>query len=117
MGVDSPPHRYYLIPTMPWEPKDLEGNLMTSLKSNETLRRWTAMFQRGVFPGAVAGAVVGLAPGILLILVLTGDSYHIGGAEVLGFIIMCIAVGALLGAGLGGVCAVAVLSLRRSLAR
>ena len=60
------------------------------------------MFRRGVFPGAVAGAVLGLAPGILLILVLTGDSYHIGGAEVLGFIIMCIAVGALLGTGVGG---------------
>ena len=51
------------------------------------------MFRRGVFPGAVTGGVIGLAPGILLILVLTGDSYHIGGAEVLGFIIMCVAAG------------------------
>ena len=75
------------------------------------------MFRRGVFPGAVAGAVVGLAPGILLILVLTGGTYHIGGAEVLGFIIMCIAVGALLGAGLGGVCAVIAGSVLRALSR
>jgi hypothetical protein len=74
------------------------------------------MFRRGVFPGAVAGAVVGLAPGILLILVLTGGTYHIGGAEVLGFIIMCIAVGALLGAGLGGLCAVAAGNVRLWLA-
>ena len=70
------------------------------------------MFRRGVFPGAVAGAVLGLAPGILLILVLTGDSYHIGGAEVLGFIIMCIAVGALLGAGLGGAIALVIGNVR-----
>ena len=71
------------------------------------------MFRRGVFPGAVAGAVAGLAPGILLILVLTGDTYHIGGAEVLGFIIMCIAVGALLGAGLGGAVALVAGNIRR----
>ena len=32
----------------------------------------------------MAGAVAGLAPGILLILVLTGGNYHIGGMEVLG---------------------------------
>ncbi len=75
------------------------------------------MFRRGVFPGAVAGAVVGLAPGILLILVLTGGTYHIGGMEVLGFIIMCIAAAALLGAGLGGVCAVIAGSVRRALSR
>ena len=75
------------------------------------------MFRRGVFPGAVAGAVAGLAPGILLILVLTGGTYHIGGAEVLGFIIMCIVAAALLGAGLGGVCAVIAGSVRRALSR
>ena len=89
---------------------------MTGLKYNETLRQATEMFRRGLFPGAVAGAVAGLAPGVLLILVLTGDSYHIGGAEVLGFIIMSIAAGALLGAGLGGVCAAVVLALKRKLA-
>ncbi len=89
---------------------------MQNLKSNEMLRLGSAMFLRGVFPGAVAGAVAGLAPGILLILVLSGDSYHIGGAEVLGFIVMCIAAGALLGAGLGGVCAVIAGSVRRGLA-
>lgn len=90
---------------------------MAALKSNQTLRQGMEMFRRGVFPGAVAGVVVGLAPGVLLILVLTGDTYHIGGAEVLGFIIMCIAVGALLGAGVGGIFAAAVLSVRRGLAR
>ena len=75
------------------------------------------MFRRGVFPGAVAGGVIGLAPGILLILVLTGDSYHIGGAEVLGFIIMCVAAGALLGAGFGGICAVLAGNVRLWLRR
>ena len=73
------------------------------------------MFKRGVFPGAFAGAVIGLAPGILLILVLTGDAYHIGGAEVLGFIIMSIAAGTLLGAAIGGYCAVVAITVRKTL--
>lgn len=89
---------------------------MTSLQYRGFLRAFADMFRLGVFPGAVAGAVVGLAPGILLILVLTGGTYHIGGAEVLGFIIMCIVVGALLGAGLGGLCAVVVGNVRLWLA-
>ena len=85
---------------------------MTSAKFREFIRAWKAMFRRGVFPGTVAGSVIGLAPGILLILVLTGDSYHIGGAEVLGFIVMSIAAFALLGAFLGGLCAVIAVSAR-----
>ena len=91
--------------------------MIKSMKDNETLRLGTGLFRKGVFPGAVAGAVAGLAPGILLILVLTGGTYHIGGAEVLGFIIMCIVAAALLGAGLGGVCAVIAGSVRRALSR
>lgn len=90
---------------------------MTNLKLNETLSRWRDLFRRGAFPGAVAGGVVGLAPGVLLVLVLTGGNYHIGGAEVLGFIIMGVAAGALLGAALGGVCAVAGGSALRALRR
>ena len=84
---------------------------------NETVRQATEMFKQGVFPGAVAGAVAGLAPGILLILVLTGDSYHIGGAEVLGFIIICIAAGTLIGAVVGGYLAVVLGTARRTLVR
>ena len=90
---------------------------MTGRKSKEMLSRWGEMFRRGLFPGAVAGGVVGLAPGVLLVLVLTGGEYHIGGAEVLGFIIMCIAAAALLGAALGGLSAVAAGSVRRGLRR
>ena len=90
---------------------------MTYLESVEWLRRWRGMFRRGVFPGAVVGGGVGLAPGVLLVLVLSGGSYNIGGAEVLGFIIMCVAAASLLGAFLGGVCAVAAGSVRRGLRR
>ena len=74
-------------------------------------------FRRGTFPGAVTGGVLGLAPGVLLVLVLTGDTYHISGSEVLGFIIMCVAAGALLGAILGGLCALIAGSVWRSLRR
>lgn len=84
---------------------------------NEMLRLWLASFRDGVFPGAVAGTVVGLAPGVLLILVLTGDIYHISGSEVLGFIVMCIAAGTLLGAFIGGCIAGAIGGVRRRLRR
>ena len=88
---------------------------MQDRSRNQAVRQATAMFKQGIFPGAVTGAVLGLAPGILLILVLTGDTYHIGGAEVLGFIIMCIAVGALIGAVIGGYLAVVAGTVKRSL--
>lgn len=88
---------------------------MEQRRRNEAVRQATAMFKRGVFPGAVAGGLAGLAPGILLILVLTGDTYHIGGAEVLGFVIMSIAAGTLIGAVAGGYCAVIVLTVKRRL--
>ena len=87
---------------------------MTVLKPRGLLRLWSISFRQGVFPGAVAGAVVGLAPGVLLILVLTGDTYHISGMEVLGFIVMCIVVAALIGAVLGGLCAAIAGSVRRA---
>ena len=80
---------------------------MTNPKAKETLLWCLDLFRRGLFPGAVGGGVVGLAPGVLLVLVLTGGDYRIGGGEVLGFIVMSVAAGALLGAGLGGVCALA----------
>ena len=90
---------------------------MARLKSREWLRLLWEKFQGGVFPGAVAGGVVGLIPGVLLILVLTGDTYYISGSEVLGFIVMCIAAAALIGAAIGGVCALIADSLRSSLRR
>jgi hypothetical protein len=79
--------------------------ILREIQTRETLRLWGNSFRRGVFPGAVTGAVIGLAPGVLLILVLTGDAYYIKASEVLGFIVMCIAVGVLLGAAVGGACA------------
>ena len=88
---------------------------MQNVRNSETLKTMTDMFRRGIFAGAVTGAVLGLAPGVLLILVLTGGSYHIDGAEVLGFIIMCIALGAVLGGGLGGVCSLIVRSVARAI--
>ncbi len=77
---------------------------LKKMRTNETLQLWNNMFRSGMFPGAVTGAVIGLAPGVLLILVLTGDTYYISASEVLGFVIMCIAAGTVLGAAAGGVC-------------
>lgn len=88
---------------------------MQNRSRNEAVRRATVMFKQGMFPGAVAGAVIGLAPGILLILVLTGDSYHIGGAEVLGFVIMSLAACTLIGTAIGGYCSVIIRTAKRSL--
>lgn len=88
---------------------------MANQARNEAVKQATEMFKRGVFPGAVTGGVIGVAPGILLILVLTGDSYYIGGAEVLGFIIMSIAAGTLLGAAIGGYCSVIAGTVRKTL--
>ena len=90
---------------------------MAMLRSRELLRLLSGWFSQGVFPGAVAGGVAGLAPGVLLILVLTGDAYYISGSEVLGFVVMCITAATLMGAALGGVCAVIAGSVRRSLRR
>ncbi len=85
--------------------------------TNEMLRLWLSDFRDGVFPGAVAGIVAGLVPGVLLILVLTGDTYHISGSEVLGFIVMCVAAAALLGMFTGGCIAGIAGVLRRRLRR
>lgn len=63
------------------------------------------MFRSGMFPGAVVGAVLGLVPGVLLVLVLTGGTYHISASEVLGFVVMSIAAGVVVGAAVGGTCA------------
>ena len=88
-----------------------------SLWSNERVRLWRGMFQAGLFPGAVTGGVIGLAPGVLLILVLTGGTYHVSASQVLGFIVMSIAAGALLGAAVGGGCAAVGGSVLRRLRR
>ncbi|MYC37676.1 MAG: hypothetical protein F4X66_12325 [Chloroflexi bacterium] len=91
--------------------------MVAKFRSNEMLRLWLSSFRDGVFPGAVAGTVAGLVPGVLLILVLTGDTYHISGSEVLGFIVMCVAAGALLGAFIGGCIAGIIGGVRRRLRR
>ena len=90
---------------------------LRKVQGNQTVRLWVDMFRIGMFPGAVAGVVVGLAPGVLLILVLTGDTYYINASEVLGFIVMSIAAGALLGAAVGGVCAAVGSSVLRNIRR
>ena len=87
------------------------------VQSNQTVRLWGHTFQSGVFPGAVVGGVIGLVPGILLILVLTGDAYYINGSEVLGFIVMSVAAGALLGVCVGGACSAIAGGIRRRLRR
>lgn len=61
------------------------------------------IFQRGVMPGAFLGAVVGLLPGILLVLVLGGGNYGVGLTEVLSFFVMSLVAGTVLGVLLGGV--------------
>ena len=60
-------------------------------------------FRRGAMPGAFLGAVTGLFPGILLVLVLGGGDYGVGLTEVLSFTVMSIVAGAALGALVGGV--------------
>lgn len=64
--------------------------------------RW---FRKGLFVGAAFGAVAGLAPGLLLVLILSGGNYHVGSGEVLGFIAMSILASAVVGAALGGAAA------------
>lgn len=72
-------------------------------------------FQRGITPGAIIGAVIGLVPGILLILVLSGGQYGVGLTEVSSFIAMSIVAGVLGGALLGGTVAVVLEGTRRAL--
>ena len=90
---------------------------LNRVQSNQTVRLWGQSFRSGVFPGAVAGGVIGLVPGILLIMVLTGGAYYINASEVLGFIVMSMAAGALLGLGIGGTCAAVAAGVMRRLRR
>ena len=62
-------------------------------------------FQRGVAPGAFLGALIGLAPGMLLFHVLGGGQYYIGLTEVLGFIAMSMLLTTVAGALVGGAAA------------
>lgn len=73
------------------------------------------IFQGGVTPGAFLGALLGLFPGILLILVLGGGNYGVSLSEVLSFIAMSVAAGAVTGALLGGAIALAVVASQRAL--
>ncbi len=72
-------------------------------------------FRRGITPGAILGAVIGLVPGILLILVLGGGQYGVGLVEVSSFIVMSIIAGVVGGALLGGTVAVVLEGTRRAL--
>ena len=58
--------------------------------------------RRGVMPGAFLGGVVGVFPGILLVLVLGGGNYGVSLTEVLSFTIMSIVAVAVFGALVGG---------------
>lgn len=71
--------------------------------------------QQGIVPGAFLGAVIGLIPGILLLLVLGGGQSYVGLAEVFGFIAMSILAGTVAGALLGGGVAVVLVASRRAL--
>ena len=73
------------------------------------------IFQRGSTPGAFLGALLGLFPGILLILVLGGGNYGVTLSEVLSFIAMSMAAGAVTVALLGGAMALAVVAGQRAL--
>ncbi len=72
-------------------------------------------FQRGVMPGAFLGAVIGLFPGILLVLVLGGGQYGVGLSEVLSFIAMSMVAGTVVGALVGGAVAFVVAAGQRAL--
>ena len=72
-------------------------------------------FQRGVVPGAFLGAVIGLLPGILLVLVLGGGQYSVGLSEVLSFSAMSLVAGTAAGALVGGAVALAVVASQRAL--
>ena len=77
----------------------------------------STLFRKGFAPGAVFGLVVGLVPGLLLILVLSGGDYHVGGGEVLSFTILSIialtAVGAVLGGAFGIVVGIVSYAIRK----
>lgn len=72
-------------------------------------------FRRGIMPGAFLGAVIGLLPGILLILVLGGGQYGVGLGEVLSFTVMSMLAVAAAGAVVGGAVAVVLVASQRAL--
>ena len=72
-------------------------------------------FQRGITPGAIIGAVIGIVPGMLLILVLGGGQYGVGVTEILSFIAMSIFAGVIGGALMGGTVAIFLEGTRRAL--
>lgn len=75
---------------------------MSSIDQKRLLQSGNRSLRKGLFLGAAFGAVVGFAPGLLLVLILSGGNYHVSFGEVLGFIVMSILALAILGAALGG---------------
>ena len=74
------------------------------------------MANRGLIPGAVVGGLLGLVPGLLLVFVVGGGTYHVGGGEMLSFAVMSVVVFAVAGTLLGGASAI-VISLGASAIR
>ncbi len=66
------------------------------------------MAHRGLIPGAVAGGLLGLVPGLLLVFVVGGGTYHVGGGEMLSFAVMSIVAFAVAGTLLGGASAILI---------
>lgn len=71
--------------------------------------------QQAIIPGAFLGALIGLTPGILLILVLGGGKHRVGLAEVLGFIAMSMLAATVAGAPVGRATAVVPVAGQRAL--
>ena len=63
-----------------------------------------AHFVSGAIRGGFVGAFIGIAPGILLVMVLSGGlgSYYVGSFEVLSFIAISMIIGGLIGSIIGG---------------
>ena len=62
----------------------------------------------GLIPGAFVGSLLGLVPALLLVFVVGGGTYHIGGGEMFSFAVMSVVVFALAGTILGGASAIVI---------
>lgn len=101
--------------------EDLENNSYTEVISMwmGNIPRINANFMAGAIRGAVAGAVIGIAPAVLLIMVLSGGhgSYYMGLFEVLSFTAVSVTIGGLIGSIIGGTLNSAALFLKTALVK